>query len=201
MSILGNLGRSCFLISEVTTNTLLQDLSAARYSGHVEQHESITESRSYSSYSGSRMAPAPPERSVKTSLSNGKFSMTNGDHHNHDVHAMERRDNRSVSSDRGESKWEYMGYGIWENKDSEDDSGSPPPAQRWSAERGVHSVKTNRVQQNYSNSNTGASTATQGKFVISPLNTNIFFCSELDHLMTSLSNFKMDERNVDEPVG
>ena len=24
---------------------------------------------------------------------------------------------------------------------------------------------------------------------------------ELDHLMTSLNNFKMDERNVDEPVG
>ena len=135
----------------------------------MEQHETITESRSYSSYTGgSRMAPAPPERSVKTSLSNGKFSMTNGDHHNHDVHAMERRDNRSVSSDRGESKWEYMGYGIWENKDSEDDSGSPPPAQRWSAEKGVHSVKTNRVEQSYNNSsyreegNTGASTATQG---------------------------------------
>ena len=24
--------------------------------------------------------------------------------------------------------------------------------------------------------------------------------SELDHLMTSLNNFKMDDRNVDEPV-
>merc|ERR1712045_1066747 len=118
---------------------LLQDLSAARYSGHVEHHETITESRSYSSYNGDiRGPPAPPERSVKTSLTNG-FSLSNGDHH--DVHALERRDNRSLSSERGGSKWEYMGYGIWENKDSDDGSESPQPVRGWSADRGVQSVQ------------------------------------------------------------
>lgn len=171
---------------------LLQDLSAARYSGHVEHHETITESRSYSSHTGDiRGPPAPPERSLKTTLTNGKFSLSNGDHH--DVHALERRDNRSLSSERGESKWEYMGYGIWENKDSDEGSESPPPARSWSAEKGMQSLQTKRVQQSYNTSsyredreedNTGASSATK----------------ELDHLMMSLNTFKMDGRNVDEPV-
>ena len=106
---------------------------------------------------------------MKTSLTNGKFSLSNGDHH--DVHALERRDNRSLSSERGESKWEYMGYGIWENKDSDEGSESPPPVRSWSAEKGmqsVQSVQTKRFQQNYNNSsyrdedNTGASSATGG---------------------------------------
>ena len=35
-----------------------QDLSEARYSGHVEHYESVTETRSFSK------APPPPERSV-----------------------------------------------------------------------------------------------------------------------------------------
>ena len=160
------------------------------------------------------MAPNPPERSIKTSLtSSGKFSLNNGDHH-HDVHAGERRDNRSLSSERGESKWEYMGYGIWENKDSEDGSDSPPLVRRWSAEKsvqnndiqqsqnsfnstqrwtGARTEETNGIHQDYNSynakkvrdeANTGASSATQ----------------ELDHLMMSLNNFKMDGGNVDEPV-
>ena len=154
-----------------------QDLSAARYSGHVEQHETITESRSYSSYTGDRVAPAPPERSVKTSLTSGKFSLINGDHQ-HDVHAGERRDDRSLSSERGESKWEYMGYGIWENKDEDEGSESPPPVRSWSAEKGmqsVQSVQTKRFQQSYNNSsyrdedNTGASSATGGQSCCSSL--------------------------------
>ena len=152
-----------------------QDLSAARYSGHVEHHETITESRSYSSHTGDiRGPPAPPERSVKTTLTNGKFSLSNGDHH--DVHAMERRDNRSLSSERGESKWEYMGYGIWENKDSDEGSESPPPARSWSAANGIQSVQSmqsKRVQQSYNTSDynsreeqediTGVSSATNGQ--------------------------------------
>ena len=174
--------RRCFPSAETKIMTVtFQDLSAARYSGHVEQHETITESRSYSSYTGDRVAPAPPERSVKTSLTSGKFSLINGDHQ-HDVHAGERRDDRSLSSERGESKWEYMGYGIWENKDSEDGSDSPPAVQRWSAGQ---PLQTNRVQQGYRDeANTGASCATQ----------------ELDHLMMSLNNFKMEGGNADEPV-
>ena len=179
----------------------------------MEHHETITESRSYSSHTGdTRGPPAPPERSVKTSLTNGTFSLTNGDHH--DVHAMERRDNRSLSSERGESKWEYMGYGIWENKDSEDGSDSPPLVRRWSAEKsvqnndiqqsqnsfnstqrwtGARTEETNGIHQDYNSynakkvrdeANTGASSATQ----------------ELDHLMMSLKSFKMDGGNVDLPV-
>ena len=55
---------------------MLQDLSAARYSGHVETHETVTESRSYSSSSS---APRPPERSVKTSLTSPGPRLSNGD--------------------------------------------------------------------------------------------------------------------------
>ena len=126
-----------------------QDLSAARYSGHVEQFETVTESRSYSSQTSG--APRPPERSVKSSMLGQKFSLTSSDHH--DVHAAERsrneeaRDSRGLSSERGpESKWEYMGYGIWENRDPEEDGyeESPPPSRGWSAERNVHSM-TNGV--------------------------------------------------------
>ena len=171
-----------------------QDLSAARYSGHVEHHETITESRSYSSHTGdTRGPPAPPERSVKTSLTNGTFSLTNGDHH--DVHAMERRDNRSLSSERGESKWEYMGYGIWENKDSDEGCDSPPPARSWSAERGVQSVQsvqTKRVQQSYNTSSyredreedTGASSATKGQSFSGPGSPSILLLVSLQSWIT-----------------
>ena len=190
--------RRCFPSAETKIMTVtFQDLSAARYSGHVEQHETITESRSYSSYTGDRVAPAPPERSVKTSLTSGKFSLITGDHQ-HDVHAGERRDDRSLSSERGESKWEYMGYGIWENKDSEDGSDSPPAVRRWSAERSVqnnsyhtsHSwsggrtVESRSSQQGRDETNNRASTSAQ----------------ELDSLMMSLKSFKMEGGNVDLPV-
>lgn len=37
----------------------------------------------------------------------------------------------------------------------------------------------------------------QNLWVLYLLNSNIL---ELDHLMTSLNNFRMDDRNVDEPV-
>ena len=163
----------------------------------MEQHETITESRSYSSYTGDRVAPVPPERSVKTSLTSGKFSLINGDHQ-HDVHAGERRDDRSLSSERGESKWEYMGYGIWENKDSEDGSDSPPAVRRWSAERSVQNnshhtshrwsggrtVESRSSQQGRDETNNRASTSAQ----------------ELDSLMMSLKSFKMEGGNVDLPV-
>ena len=201
-------------IRKLTSNFSFQDLSAARYSGHVEQHETITESRSYSSYTGDRVAPNPPERSIKTSLtSSGKFTLNNGDHH-HDVHAGERRDNRSLSSERGESKWEYMGYGIWENKDSEDGSDSPPLVRRWSAEK---SVQNNDIQQSQKSFNstqrwTGARTeetngihqdynSYNGKKVRDEANTGASSATqELDHLMMSLNNFKMEGGNADEPV-
>ena len=47
--------------------------------------------------------------------------------HHYDVHAVERSRNEgregSVGSDGDQSKWEYMGYGIWENRDSDSDLG------------------------------------------------------------------------------
>ena len=97
-----------------------------------------------------------PERSGKMmSPGPGHFRLSNGDHHG--LHSLERtrneetRDYRGLSAERGpEAKWEYMGYGIWENRDP-DEAGSedsPPPARRWSAERGVQSME--RVQQHSS---------------------------------------------------
>ena len=66
----------------------IQDLSEARYSGHVEHYEAMTETRSFSK------APPPPERS---------FSQQRGLYH-HDPHHRERsiasvtsRDERSRS--------------------------------------------------------------------------------------------------------
>jgi len=192
-------------------DVLLKDLSAARYSGHVEQHETITESRSYSSYTGDRVAPNPPERSIKTSLtSSGKFTLNNGDHH-HDVHAGERRDNRSLSSERGESKWEYMGYGIWENKDSEDGSDSPPLVRRWSAEKSVQNNDIQQSQNSFNSTQRWTSVTTEetngihqdynSKKVKEEVNNRASTSAqELDHLMMSLKSFKMDGGNVDLPV-
>ena len=54
-----------------------QDLSEARYSGHVEHYESVTETRSFS-----KVAPPPPERS---------FSQSRGQQYgHHDLHTRER---------------------------------------------------------------------------------------------------------------
>ena len=80
-----------------------------------------------------------------------------GSNEHYDVHAAERsrneeaRDSRGLSSERDQSKWEYMGYGIWENRDPEEygSEESPPPTRRWSAERGVQSM--NSVQQTFTN--------------------------------------------------
>jgi len=181
---------------------LLQDLSAARYSGHVEHLETVTESRSYSSQTSG--APRPPERSVKSSMLGQKFIMGSNEHH--DVHAAERsrneeaRDSRGLSSERDQSKWEYMGYGIWENRDPEEDGyeESPPPTRRWSAERGVQSL--NSVQQTFTNQKSYHNRSYSGNMDNDNGGSASNATAELDHLMTSLNNFKMDERNVDEPV-
>jgi len=178
---------------------LLQDLSAARYSGHVEHHETITESRTYSTHSNSYpssqeiiVPPKPPERAK--SKTPAKFSL-NGDHH--ELHAVERTRTEETTHSRMlqnggggnnmESKWEYMGYGIWENKDP--DEASPPTTRRYSSEtrQSLQSPGQQRLSNGYQVALdvTSASTAT----------------AELDDLMTSLNNFKMDaDRNVDEPV-
>ena len=157
------------------------------------------------------MAPNPPERSIKTSLtSSGKFTLNNGDHH-HDVHAGERRDNRSLSSERGESKWEYMGYGIWENKDSEDGSDSPPLVRRWSAEKSVQNNDIQQSQNSFNSSQRWTSVTTEetngihqdynSKKVKEEVNNRASTSAqELDHLMMSLKSFKMDGGNVDLPV-
>jgi len=44
-------------------DVLLQDLSAARYSGHIERKETLVESKTFSSFSSyQESAPQPPER-------------------------------------------------------------------------------------------------------------------------------------------
>jgi len=172
---------------------LLQDLSAARYSGHVEHHETITESRSYSTHSNGYpdtldliVPPKPPERAKSKTPAN--FSL-NGDHH--DLHAVERsrtEETRTISTENGgnlESKWEYMGFGIWENRDPDDLS--PLTTRRFSSETGRMQAVQNRGSNGFQVDldGTSASTAT----------------AELDDLMTSLNNFKMDaDRTIDEPV-
>jgi len=114
---------------------LLQDLSAARYSGHVERKETVTETRSFSSHtefqdlSESIVPPTPPERtkSSKSSASLGKF--LDGPDPATALHAVERsrtEKSNTVVTDAGneESRWEYMGFGIWENTEG---STSPAP--------------------------------------------------------------------------
>jgi len=97
-------------------DVLLKDLSAARYSGHVEHLETVIESRSYSS---SSVAPIPPERSFKSGL-RGQFSVDSSDLH--DVHITERGRSEDVRDfmDPVEDGYEE----------------SPPPIRKWSAEKG-----------------------------------------------------------------
>jgi len=154
---------------------LLQDLSAARYSGHVEHHETITESRTFSTHSSSYpdnqdliVPPKPPERAK--SKTPAKFSL-NGDHH--ELHAVERSrteensQTQTLSTENGgnnmESKWEYMGFGIWENRDP--DEPSPPTTRRFSSEtsKNMHTVQS-RSSNGYQVAldGTSASTATAG---------------------------------------
>jgi len=212
---------------------LLQDLSAARYSGNMEKQETqtITETRSYSStsrqYNGYSdpvisydSPPKPPERTKSSGTQppgSNKFSM-NGEHH--ELHAVERSRNEETKTMVGapgsglpdymgaglESKWEYMGYGIWEPKEGEEEEipyqyqsqsvtpyqevPTPSPYRASDLNEGsLTTLKTSKVTNTYQvgglGSRHGASTAT----------------AELDDLMTSLNDFKLDaERNVDEPV-
>jgi paxillin len=80
-----------------------------------------------------------------------------------------------------------MGFGIWESKDGEENDGV---AGYQVASKDIHVTSTTRTttsRQSHTTmvpDSTSASTAT----------------AELDDLMTSLNNFKMDERSVDEPV-
>lgn len=66
--------RGIKIIDDKCFYVFYQDLSEARYSGHVEHYESVTETRSFS-----KVAPPPPERS---------FSQSRG--HHHDLHTRER---------------------------------------------------------------------------------------------------------------
>lgn len=176
-------------------DVLLQDLSAARYSGHVERRETVTESRVYTSHTAFQEEevgpPRPPERSksAKAMLSNGlsvgggggsggKFSEREPRNPLLELHAVERsRTEQTIITDNGaESKWEYMGFGIWENREGGGSPSPPPPIARRSVERERGSYQVLDTS--------GASNAT----------------AELDELMTSLNNFKLAERQVDEPV-
>lgn len=93
---------------------LLKDLSAARYSGHVEHLETVIESRHYSS-----VAPTPPERSFRSGVTVEKFG---------EVHTEER----------GRSDDVRNSMGFMENMAEEDGryEESPPPIRKWSKEKG-----------------------------------------------------------------
>ena len=73
------------VVNDCLLSICFQDLSSARYSGHLEHYESVTETRSFSS----KVAPPPPERS----FSQGHHY---GHHHDlghgqyHDPHSRER---------------------------------------------------------------------------------------------------------------
>lgn len=177
---------------------LLQDLSAARYSGHVEHKETVMESRTFSSSSTilgggppSTMIGAPPPPPLRSKVSPGKFSGQSVDHH--ELHAVERTNGgESGGAENGldQSKWEYMGFGIWENREEE---GEPVPSPR----QGVRDLQVNSAT-------TRTSTTTTTRNNVSSTMTDSASAStataELDDLMTSLNNFKMEDRNVDEPV-
>jgi len=180
-------------------DVLLQDLSAARYSGHMERTETVSESRVFSShsngytterYDGPIVPPKPPER-TKSKSSIGKYVMSSNNSNIADNDGPELQqtqtsvttttrteESRTIQTENGEnleSKWEYMGFGIWENKEPDD---TPPPQM----------VKYHSEQATVRNvtqvDSASASSAT----------------AELDELMTSLETFKIGERNVDEPV-
>ena len=95
--------------TQFTSDIYWQDLSAARYSGHVETLEtSVTESRSYSLGLGQGKGGV------------GHFSSSQS--HSHDVHAAERSEGRVTREQSEEAeggRWEYRGQGIWETRDIE----------------------------------------------------------------------------------
>ena len=96
--------------------TLPQDLSAARYSGHVETLEtSVTESRSFALGLG---APDQPGPGKGPGLGLFSASQSQQPGHSHDVHAAERSEGRG-SREQSEDRWEYRGQGIWETRDME----------------------------------------------------------------------------------
>jgi len=165
---------------------LLQDLSAARYSGHVETKETVTESRTFSTTSN--MIGGPPAPPLRSKVSPGKFSGTNGVDH-HQLHAAERTNGDGPDNGLEHGKWEYMGFGIWENKDGEEN------------DHGQHQHMNGINKDIHVTSTTRTTTTRHSHTTMLPDTTSASTATaELDDLMTSLNNFKMDERNVDEPV-
>lgn len=167
---------------------LLQDLSAARYSGHVETQETVTESRTFTT-SSNMMAGGPPPPPVRSKVSPGKFSGQSVDHH--ELHALERSNGDCPDNGLDQSKWEYMGFGIWENKDGEETEGQELAAKH-SLARDIQVQTSSRTTT--SRRQVASHTEVQDSASASTAT------AELDDLMTSLNNFKMEDRNVDEPV-
>jgi len=172
---------------------LLQDLSAARYSGHVETLEtSVTESRSFSlgqEMSG-KLGPV------------GHFSSSQS--HSHDVHAVERSEGR-VTRDQSEEteggRWEYRGQGIWETRDIQ----SGGEVKRWSAHSGSVEPEPEKLES-VSRTSTFSRTRTFSPSTEQPEPGRLYRnpggpINELDNLMTKLSKFEIDGvREVDTPL-
>jgi hypothetical protein len=128
-------------------------------------------------------------------VSPGKFSGPGTVDH-HQLHAVERTNGGEggdgPDSGLDQSKWEYMGFGIWENREGEEGEGGPA---QHSLARDIHSVtSSSRVTSSRHHITTSAAPAHPDSASASTAT------AELDDLMTSLNNFKMEDRNVDEPV-
>ena len=67
------------------------------------------------------MMGGPPPPPVRSKISPGKFSGNGVDHHQ--LHAVERTNGDGPDNGLEHGKWEYMGFGIWENKDGEENDG------------------------------------------------------------------------------
>lgn len=225
-------------------DVLLQDLSAARYSGHIERKETLVESKTFSSFSSyQESAPQPPERTKNKN----KFveNSGTGPDPSTNLHALERtRTDSGLQARTGneESRWQYMGLGIWENRDRSHDrslspSGYADPVGYRESSPGYSSTY-NGYSDKYTRGTGGAGyqeTIIEKTFSTQErIQPGIGFgnqpqrksterterysagyradegyqveegasnaTAELDDLMTSLNNFKMVDKQVDEPV-
>jgi len=210
-------------------DVLLQDLSAARYSGHIEKKETLVESKTFSSFTSYQdSAPTPPERMKN------KFS---GPDPSTSLHAVERTRNDSTGVgvsgvSNGESRWQYMGLGIWENRDrSLSPSGYADPVNYRESSPGYATTYNGNgypdkytrggyqetiIEKSFSHQERltnggGIARQTNGYEVDRKERYSSGYqvdegqgasnaTAELDDLMTSLNNFKMADRQVDEPV-
>jgi len=197
--------------------------------GHVERKETIVESRTYTSTSKVKesSAPVPPERSKnRNKFLEGRGPEPHTALHAVERSRTEKTVVTTNTENGNEEKpWEYMGYGIWERDGSNSPSGLRSSAERSFGQQDRSAGYQDRsvgYNDNYSypvngqNSFNGQNSYQEKTIEITkyqqernreaerPSGYQVEQASnatqELDDLMTSLNNFKMVDRQVDEPV-